>query len=142
MPYELVRKGDRLEARLTGADRDAFFRDAVALGLEAVYSGTPAGEPGTGDVVPVQAAGTDVAGLLGALLADVVRAAREAPGALRPPRWMAFDDDRVTATLPVGGDRPAVEELSVEVLEAAGAWPGGAGTARIVFSAPVTAPQG
>lgn len=142
MPYALVKKGDRLEATLTGADRDTFFRDAVALGLAAVYSGIPAGEAGTGAMVPVQAAGADVAGLLAALLSDVMRAAREAPGVLHPPKWMAFDDDRVTATLPVGGSRPPVGELSVEVLEANGAWPGGAGTAKLVFSAPVPASHG
>ena len=141
MPYELVSNGDQMEATVGAADRDTLFRDAVAAGLEAIYAGVPAGEPVTGDLVPIQAAGSDLGKLLSTLLKNLVRAAGGASGALHPPRWLAFDNDRVTAALPSSGAAVPARDLEVTVLEARGGWPRGEGTARIRFSAPVAVPH-
>jgi len=39
--------------------------------------------------------------LLAGLAEDLLRAVREEPGTLLPPRWLAFDERRVTANLPL-----------------------------------------
>lgn len=141
MPYELSRNGDRVEARVTAPDRNALFGDAVKAGLEAIYGSLPPGTALRDEVVPLQAAGRDGATLLASLLEALVRSALAAPGVLLPPRWLSFDADRVTATLPVAAGPQATRRLSVSVLASEGGWPSGAGSARILFE-PEAPPQG
>lgn len=90
-----------IELAVSAPDREGLFRAALEGVLEAAYGAPlPAGEY-EGYVVPVQAAGDDDDELLEGLVEDVLRAVREEPGTLCPPRWLAFDAGRVTANLPL-----------------------------------------
>lgn len=86
---------------LAARSREEFVRDLVASLLEAAYGKTSGGGPAAGQVVPIQSAGADDAEILSRLAADTLRAVQETPGTLLAPRWIAFDEQRVTATLPV-----------------------------------------
>ena len=113
MPHELMMSPDEIELRVTSPDRESLFRDALTGVLEAVY-GAPLPEgKNEGQVVPVQASAGDDDALLVELVYDVLRAAREKEGALRPPRWLAFDERRVTANLPVHLPKGDVRPLQV-----------------------------
>jgi hypothetical protein len=87
---------------LAAKSREEFVRDLVASLLEAAYGKTPGAAVASGQVVPIQATGADDGALLAHLTADTLRAIRETEGTLLAPRWLAFDESRVTATLPVG----------------------------------------
>ncbi len=90
-----------IELAVSAPDREGLFRAALEAVLEASY-GTPLpGGDYEGNVVPVQAAGDDDDELLEGLVEDTLRAVREEPGTLGPPRWLAFDVRRVTANLPL-----------------------------------------
>ena len=113
MPHELMMSPDEIELRVTSPDRESLFRDALTGVLEAVY-GAPLPEgKNEGQVVPVQASAGDDDALLVELVHDVLRAAREKEGVLRPPRWLAFDERRVTANLPVHLPKGDVRPLQV-----------------------------
>jgi hypothetical protein len=97
------------ELTVNASSKEELFVDAVRGTLAALY-GEALREPApAGGVFPVQAAGLGTAGQLKALLEACVGAARSCPAGLLAPRWMAFDEDRVTATLGIssGGSRPA-----------------------------------
>jgi hypothetical protein len=89
---------------LSAKSREEFVRDLVASLLEAAYGTPPEAGAGAGRVIPIQAAGADDAEILSQLAAGTLRAVRETPGRLLPPRWIALDEKRVTATLPVAGN--------------------------------------
>ncbi|MHB8798773.1 MAG: hypothetical protein ACYDBY_09960 [Thermoanaerobaculia bacterium] len=113
MPYELRTSPDEIELSVSSPDREGLFRDALAGVLEAVY-GAPLPEGrNEGQVVPVQASAGNDESLLVELVHDVLRATREEGGALRPPRWLAFDERRVTANLPIHLPRIDVRPLQV-----------------------------
>lgn len=131
MPHELKEGPESIEISVTAPGREELFRSALEAVLAASRSAPPEGK-GDGRVVPVQAAGTDDASLLAGLVEDTLRAVRGEPGTLLPPRWLAFDEHRVTANLPLVAPkaesrRLAVEEASVSASETG--W-----TARLVLS--------
>ena len=101
MPYELKESPETIQLSVSAPSREELFRDALTGVLAATY-GAPLPE-GTseGRVVPLQAAGDDDDVLLAGLVEEALRAIQEEPGTLRPPRWLAFDVNRVTANLPV-----------------------------------------
>lgn len=129
MPYELRTSPDEIELLVSSPDREGLFREALAGTLEAVY-GEPLPEgKNEGQVVPVQASAGDDDALLVELVHDVLRAAREEDGSLRSPRWLAFDERRVTANLPV--HRPKVDVRPIQVSGAAVEIDEGGWSARI-----------
>lgn len=134
MPYELKESPEIVLLSVSAPGREELFRDALAGVLAAIY-GAPLPE-GTseGRVVPLQAAGDDDDVLLAGLVDEALRAVREEPGTLLPPRWLAFDVNRVTANLPVQAPRTAGRPLEIscaEVGSGAGEW-----TARLEFLPP------
>lgn len=112
MPHELKESPDSIELSVTAAGREELFRAALEGILAAAYPKTPEGK-GDGRVVPVQAAGIDDEALLAGLVADTLRAVREEPGTLLAPRWLAFDEHRVTANLPLLEPKAVARSLSV-----------------------------
>ena len=110
MPYTVDSTATATVISLSAKSRAELVRDLVASVLEAAYGGTSTA-PAEGQIVPIQAAGEGEAELLTNLAADTLRAVRETPGTLLPPRWLAFDEKRVTATLPVAGGAAASRDL-------------------------------
>jgi len=98
---------------LASASRPEAVRDLVAALLEAAYGAGAPAAPATGQVVPIQAAGADDRDLLSNLAAGTLRAIAGTDGTLLPPRWLAFDEKRVTATLPVAPAKKEVRPLSL-----------------------------
>ncbi|HYN40969.1 MAG TPA: hypothetical protein VE129_04265 [Thermoanaerobaculia bacterium] len=133
MSYELKETPETIQLTVSAPGREELFRDALAGVLAATY-GTPLPEGASeGRVVPLQAAGDDDV-LLAGLVDEALRAVREEPGTLQPPRWLAFDVNRVTANLPVQTPRAAARPLEVsraEVESGAGGW-----TARLELLPP------
>ena len=126
MPHELKESPDSIELSVTAAGREELFRAALEGILAAAYTAAPEEGKGDGRVVPVQAAGADDEALLAGLAEDALRAVREEPGTLLPPRWLAFDEHRVTANLPLAG--PKAEDRGL-ALAAASVEPAGDGQA-------------
>lgn len=119
MPYELKESPEAIELSLSATTREELFRAALEGVLEASY-GAPLPEGASeGRVVPVQAAGEDDGILLAGLVHDTLRAVREEPGTLRPPRWLAFDEKRVTANLPLHVPKAEARPLWVASAEVA-----------------------
>lgn len=110
MPHELKEGPDSIEVSVTAAGRRELFRAAIEGVLAAASPNAPEGK-GDGRVVPVQAAGADDETLLAGLVEDTLRAVRDEPGTLLPPRWLAFDENRVTANLALTGPRGAARGL-------------------------------
>ncbi|MRR12143.1 hypothetical protein EG835_06680 [bacterium] len=134
MPYELKESPEIVLLSVSAPGREMLFRDALAGVLAATY-GAPLPE-GTseGRVVPLQAAGDDEDVLLAGLVDETLRAVREESGTLLPPRWLAFDVNRVTANLPVQAPGTASRPLEIsraEVESGAGEW-----TARLELLLP------
>ncbi len=101
MPYEMKESPETILLSVSASGREELFREAVTGVLAATY-GTPLPEGASeGRIVPVQAAGDDDSSLLEGLLEEALRAIREEEGTLRPPRWLAFDVNRVTVNLPL-----------------------------------------
>ena len=134
MAHELKEGPEMIQLSVNASSREDLFRDALTGVLEATY-GTPLIEGASeGRVVPLQAAGDDDDLLLAGLVVEALRAAREEPGTLRPPRWLAFDVSRVTANLPVHPSRTAAHPLEIglaEVESRQGGW-----TARLELRRP------
>ena len=119
MPHELKESPESIELSVSATTREGLFRDALAGVLEAAY-GAPLPEGAyEGRVVPVQAAGDDERSLLAGLVDDALRAVREEPGTLHLPRWMAFDEKRVTANLPFHSPKGPSRSLMVAGVEVA-----------------------
>lgn len=101
MPHELKESPEMVQLAVNASSRDELFRDALTGILEAAYGAPPPEGASEGRAVPIQAAGDDDGVLLAHLAEDALRAAREEAGTLQPPKWLAFDVNRVTANLPV-----------------------------------------
>lgn len=113
MPYETKESPEAIELSVSAPNREELFRTALAAVLETAYGPGPADGTYAGHVVPVQAAGEGDDVLLAGLVDDTLRAIAEEPGTLRAPRWLAFDESRVTATLPVHTPRTASRRLEI-----------------------------
>jgi SHS2 domain-containing protein len=111
--HELRESSENIELSVSAPTREELFRDALAGVLEAACGASLAEEIYEGRVVPVQASGGDDDTLLADLVDDTLRAVREEPGTLRPPRWLSFDEKRVTATLPLHTPKVPVRALEV-----------------------------
>ncbi len=116
MPYNLSRTSAGLTIALTAGSREELVKDLIVALLEASYGGpAPAGAGAVADglFVPIQASGNDEREVLTHLAADTLRAVSETDGVLLPPRWLAFDEKRATANLPVveGAVRPGLADL-------------------------------
>lgn len=110
---------------VSAPDREELFREALTGVLAATYGAPSAEGTSEGRVVPLQAAGYDDGVLLAGLVDEALRAIQEEPGRVHPPRWLAFDVNRVTANLPVESPRAASRPLEVsraEVESGAGGW--------------------
>jgi hypothetical protein len=101
--------GIRIE--LAAKTREELFRDAVSAALQAVYGGSPPAGESDGQTYPVQGAGTAEDEVLKTLVAECFEAARRAPGTLHAPRWLAFDEGRVTANLALSTPAAPVRAL-------------------------------
>lgn len=113
MPHELKEGPDAIELSVTAPTREELFREALEGLLEAAYGASVPEGRYDGRVVPVQASVSTDDGLLAELAHDALRAVRDEPGTVRPPRWLAFDERRVTANLPLHAPRAAARELEV-----------------------------
>ncbi len=134
MPQEVKESPEAIQVSVGAPSREELFRAVLTAVLEAAYGGPPAESTSEGRVVPVQAAGEDDDVLLADLVDDTLRAIVEETGTLRPPRWLAFDEKRVTATLPVHSPGTASRPLqlaSAEVAAGDGGW-----TARLELLLP------
>lgn len=101
MSYVLKETPEGIEVEVTSDGRDALVRESLCAALDAVYGpNVPVGsEPG--QMIPIQAAGKDLARALPELLRTLFDTVARSERALRPPRWLAFDEGRITATLPL-----------------------------------------
>jgi hypothetical protein len=135
VPYELKESPETIQLSVSAPSREELFQAALTGVLAATY-GSPLPEGASeGRVVPLQAAGDDDDVLLAGLVDEALRAVREEPGALHPPRWLAFDVNRVTANLPVHGLKSMSRPLEIscaEVESGEGGW-----TARLDLLLPV-----
>lgn len=113
MPHELKESPEAIELSVTASSREELFRSVLTGLLEAAYGApVPAGSY-DGQVVPVQASGADDDALLAELAHDTLRAVREEPGTVQAPRWLAFDERRATANLPLHTPRATARSLEV-----------------------------
>lgn len=125
MPHEVKESPEAIQVSVDAPSREELFRAALTAVLEASYRGLAAEGAYAGRIVPVQAAGEDDDVLLADLVDDTLRAISEEEGTLRPPRWLAFDEKRVTATLPVhtpGTASRPLQVASAEVAAGDGGW--------------------
>ncbi len=102
MSYTIETRPHGALISLAATSREEFVRDLLAALLEAAYGKNSGAAGASGQMLPIQATGADDGALLAHLTADTLRAIGETKGTLLPPRWLAFDESRVTATLPVG----------------------------------------
>lgn len=111
MPYELKESPETIQLSVSAPNREELFQATLTGVLAATY-GMPFPE-GTseGRVVPVQAAGDDDDLLLAGLVDEALRAIREEQGTLLPPRWLAFDVNRVTANLSLHPQKSSARRL-------------------------------
>ncbi len=126
MTYGISETPSTLTITLAAKTRDELYREAVKAALEAVYGGVPPAGESDGQTYPVQGAGLDDAGMLRTLFEECFVAARRADGTLHPPRWIAFDEGRVTANLALSTPKTAVRALTPALhgaLVTAGAFP-------------------
>jgi hypothetical protein len=133
--YGISETPSGLTITLAAKNRDELYREAVKAALEAVYGGAPPAGEFDGQTYPVQGAGLDDASMLRTLFAECFGAARRAEGTLHPPRWIAFDEGRVTANLALSPSKTPVRALTPALhgaLETEGAFPDF--RAKLVFS--------
>jgi hypothetical protein len=97
--YGISETSSELTITLAAKTRDELYRDAVGAALEAAYGGAPPAGASDGQTYPVQGAGLEEGDILRTFVAGCFEAARRAPGTLHAPRWLAFDEGRVTANL-------------------------------------------
>jgi hypothetical protein len=124
--YGISEKGSSLTITLSAKTREELYRDAVRAALEAVYGGAPPAGDSDGSTYPVQGAGLDEAEMLRTLFAECFVAAARAGGTLHPPRWIAFDEGRVTANLGLSKPKAPVRALAPALhgaIETSGAFP-------------------
>ncbi len=137
MPYEMKESPGTILLTVRASGREELFREALAGVLAATYGTALPEGASEGRVVPLQAAGDDDSSLLEGLVEEALRAVREEEGTLRPPRWLAFDVDRVTVNLPLQAAGAVSRPLGVsssEVELGDGGW-----TARLELFSPGSA---
>lgn len=125
MTYGLSETPSGLTITLAARTRDELYHEAAKAALEAAYGGAPAAVAG-GQTYPVQGAGKDEAEILRTFVAECLDAAHLAPGTLLPPRWLAFDEGRVTANLVLAEAKTPSRDLEPALhgaLETAGSFP-------------------
>ena len=113
MTYAIRTEPDRIEIEIGAATREELFREALKAVLEAACGAPGPDAKPSGQVAVVQAAGATVEAVLAGLLTSALEAARAADGALGGPRWLAFDEARATANLPVLQPAPRAKALSL-----------------------------
>ena len=101
MPYSLKETPGGVELDVVASGREPLVRDSLSGVLEALYGKESAGGAGSGQAIPIQAAGFTLSQSLPDLVAELLDQAPKVEGALGSPRWLAFDEGRVTATLPI-----------------------------------------
>lgn len=111
MTHALEETEEGIEIALPGGTREELFRQAVDAALAAAYGGVPEKGEYVGQVVPVQAVGETDREILEQLVRGCIEAAHESKGTLHAPRWLGFDVDRVTVTMPVTTPRTAPREV-------------------------------
>jgi hypothetical protein len=124
--YGISETPSGLTITLAAKTRDELYGDAVKAALEAVYGGAPPTGASDGQTYPVQGAGLDDASMLRMLFEECFVAARRAEGTLHPPRWLSFDEGRVTANLALSTPKTPVRPLTPALhaaVETAGAFP-------------------
>lgn len=125
MPYELKESPETIQISVSAPSREELFQAALTGVLAATYGPPLPDEASEGQVVPIQAAGDDDEVLLAGLVGEALRAVREQQGTLLPPRWLAFDVNRVTANLPTQGLKAVARFLEIsraEVESGEGGW--------------------
>lgn len=126
MSYGISETPNGIRIDLAAKTREELYRDAVKAALEAIYGGTQPEGASDGQTYPVQGAGLGEAETLQTLFAECFEAARRAEGTLHAPRWLAFDEGRVTANLALSTPAAPVRALEPALhgaFEAAGAFP-------------------
>jgi hypothetical protein len=124
--YGLTETPSGLTITLAAKTRDELYRDAVKAALEAVYGGTPPAGESDGQTYPVQGAGLTEGEMLRTLFEECFVAAQRAEGTLHVPRWLAFDEGRVTANLALSTPKAPVRALEPALhgaFESAGTFP-------------------
>jgi hypothetical protein len=101
MPYSLRETPGGIELDVAASGRESLVRESLHGVLEALYGKEAIGGPGSGQAIPIQAAGVTLGQSLPELVAELLDLAPKTQGPLGPPRWLAFDEGRLTATLPV-----------------------------------------
>jgi hypothetical protein len=135
--YGISQTPTGLTITLAATSREELYRDAVRAALEAAYGGVPPAGTSDGQTYPVQGAGLGESEILRTFFAECLEAARRAPGTLRAPRWLAFDEGRVTANLELSTPKspPRVLEPALhDAFRAEGAFPDFRAT--LAFSSP------
>lgn len=117
MPYELKESPETIQLSVHAPGREELFREALAGLLAAAYGTSLREGTSEGRFVPLQAAGGDDATLLEGLVEEALRAVREEQGTLRPPRWLAFDVDRVTVNLPFQAPKAPSRQMDLSGAE-------------------------
>lgn len=100
MSYSLKETPDGIELDVTASGRDSLVRESLHGVLEALYGERTVGSS-SGQTIPIQAAGVALGQSLPELVAELLDLAPRTQSPLGPPRWLAFDEGRLTATLPV-----------------------------------------
>ncbi len=111
MAYGISETASSLTITLAAKSRDELYRDAVKAALEAVYGGEPPAGASDGQTYPVQGAGLKEGDILRTFVTECFEAASRAPGTLHAPRWLAFDEGRVTANLALSTPKARAREL-------------------------------
>jgi len=134
VPYELVESPESIQLSVSAPGREELFRDSLTGVLAAAYGAPLTEGTSEGRVVPLQATGDDDDALLAGLVEEALRAVQEEEGTLLPPRWLAFDVNRVTVNLPIQAPRVAARPLRIscaKVESGEGGW-----NARLVLFSP------
>ena len=101
MSYSLKETPRGIELDIAASGREPLVRESLAAVLEALYGKPSASGTGSGQAIPIQAAGLTLAQSLPDLVTQLLDQAPRAGGVLGSPRWLSFDEGRVTATLPL-----------------------------------------
>jgi hypothetical protein len=135
--YGISETPSALTITLAAKTRDELYRDAAKAAFEAVYGGVPPEGTSDGQTYPVQGAGFAEGDILRTFFTECFEAARRAPGTLHAPRWLAFDEGRVTANLALSTPKTparALEPALHGAFQAAGTFPDFRAT--LAFSVP------
>lgn len=101
MTYEISESRGTIHVSINATSKEELWREAIGAALEAAYVGAAGAGEYVGQVLPIQAVGVTDGAILTELLRACFEAVRTAEGRLLPPKWMSFDEQRVTANLPI-----------------------------------------